>query len=61
MVERLEELREETRLDTVLLTSDWRGMDHELRMQSLRRIGEEVLPRLRHDASPAPSVAGPRR
>ena len=47
VVERLEELREETRLETVLLTSDWRGMDHELRMRSLRRIGEEVLPRLR--------------
>ena len=61
VVERLEELREETRLETVLLTSDWRGMDHALRMRSLRRIGEEVLPRLRHDASPSASVAGQRR
>ena len=46
VVERLEELREETNLDTVLITSDWRGMDHALRMRSLRRFGEEVLPRL---------------
>ena len=47
VVDCLEELREATQLETVLLTSDWRGMDHGLRMQSLRRLGEEVLPRLR--------------
>ena len=47
VVDRLEELREETRLEMLLVTSDWRGMDHALRMRSLRRFGEEVLPRLR--------------
>ena len=54
MVERLEELREETGLESVLITSDWRGMDHELRMQSLRRFGEQVLPRLGGRQEPAP-------
>ena len=61
VVDRLEELREETQLETVLLTSDWRGMDHELRMQSLRRLGEEVLPRLQRGESPSANVHGQRR
>ena len=46
IVDQLETLREETHLETVLITSDWRGMDHALRMQSLRLFGEKVLPRL---------------
>ena len=46
VIDRLEELREETDLETLLITSDWRGMNHDLRMQSLRRFGEKVLPRL---------------
>ena len=61
VVERLEELREETQIETVLLTSDWRGMDHELRMQSLRRLGEEVLPRLQRSESPSLEAVGQRR
>ena len=54
VVERLLELREETRLETLLITSDWRGMDHDLRMQSLRRFGEQVLPRIGGREDPAP-------
>ena len=61
VAERLEELREETNLETVLITSDWRGMDHDLRMRSLRRFGEEVLPRLAGCESPSWKGRGRRR
>ena len=46
IVDRLEELREELNIELVLLSCDWRGMPHELRMQSLRLFGEKVMPRL---------------
>ena len=50
IVERLEELREELNIELVLLSCDWRGMPHELRMKSLRLFGEKVLPKLKLDA-----------
>ena len=61
VAERLEELREETNLETVLITSDWRGMDHALRMRSLRRFAEEVLPRLGGREGTSANAGGPRR
>ena len=51
VLEKLEELREELDLELVLLTSDWRGMPHDLRMKSLRLFGEKVLPRLTRDTT----------
>ena len=53
VVDKIEELREELDLELVLLTSDWRGMPHDLRMKSLRLFGEKVLPKLTRE-SPQP-------
>ena len=47
VVDKLEELREALDLELVLVTSDWRGMPHALRMKSLRLFGEKVLPNLK--------------
>ena len=53
IVEKLEELREELDLELVLLSCDWRGMPHDLRMKSLRLFGEKVLPNLNRDNTSA--------
>lgn len=50
IVDKLEELREECNIELVLLSCDWRGMPHELRMKSLRLFGERVLPKLKLDS-----------
>jgi len=52
IVDKLEELREELNVELVLLSCDWRGMPHELRMKSLKLFGEKVLPKLKLDGSP---------
>ena len=49
IVDKLEELREELNIELVLLSCDWRGMPHELRMKSLRLFGEKVMPKLKLD------------
>lgn len=50
IVERLEELRE-LGIEKVLLTSDWKDMDHGLVMQSLRLFSEKVLPRIARESA----------
>ena len=49
IVDKLEELHQELDLELCLLTSDWRGMPHDLRMKSLRLFGDKVLPKLKLD------------
>jgi len=49
IVDKLEELREELNIELVLLSCDWRGMPHDLRMKSLRLFGEKVMPKLKLD------------
>lgn len=46
VADQLIELRESLDIECVLVTSDWKGMPHELTMQSLRLFSEKVLPRI---------------
>jgi alkanesulfonate monooxygenase SsuD/methylene tetrahydromethanopterin reductase-like flavin-dependent oxidoreductase (luciferase family) len=46
VADQLIELRDTLNIDTVLVTSDWKGMPHELTMKSLRLFSERVLPRI---------------